>query len=126
MEKPKPYSDYTFTGFNSFVKSLHLKNISYDILMDENIETIFKKKSEIIDKSSDCISLGKCFQEDTILYFLEFGIHLKENFRTYITFIFDHHPDIEEMLTVSDDIGPITVKHLSKLQEDEVKNSTIQ
>jgi hypothetical protein len=120
MNKENPFIEYKFTGFKSFVKILFENGIKYDIILDTMIEDLFTTQSELINKNNDCISFGKAINENKNIYFLEVGILLKDDLRSYIAFLYDHYPALDELIKTVENIGPLIVENLNRVQEEEM------
>jgi len=124
MAPEKPYVHYKFIGVKPFRKLLNESGIRYVDFEDRSVDVLFEKKPDHFKRSEDTISVGKCLQEGADVYFAEFGIKITKSFCSYIVFIFDHHPTVDDMLVTADDIEPhiqagldgIDIEDITRLQ----------
>jgi len=120
MIKDKPYIDFTFTGVTTFTEVMDRALVSYRIYNDENVEKLFSIEPPIFSRDDDTIQIGNCSRERKTLFYAEFGMIISENIRSYIVFMFDHHPDIDELIICANDIEPLTVDHLKKVHGEDM------
>ncbi len=122
MASDKPYTLYKFIGVKPFKKLLEEAGVTYLIFDDEAVPRLFKERADCFNEAEDSITVGKCLQDGVDVYFAEFGIKITKSFLSYIVFIFDHHPTVEEMLATADDLEPLIQQHLDGVNLDDFKN----
>jgi hypothetical protein len=120
MSSAKPYVDYRFLGVKSFTSALTEQGIAYTLFSDPSIDLLFESRPELLSRDEDSIEIGKCTSGDINVYFVHFGIKITPNFRSYIVFIFDHHPGVADMLSTADELEPLILKHLDGVNITEV------
>lgn len=116
MSETKPYIGYEFTGISPLTESLYKFSIEFIIIQDPKVPEVFIAQPEILNAETDAIRVGKLSRDGKVLYFTEFGLMLGEIARSYVTFIFDHHPTVEEMATAAGDIEALTLERLKAVQ----------
>jgi len=114
MTDKKPYIDFTFTGVENFSGTLDKAMISYRIMNQSETDKLYSLEPQIFNKENDVITLGDCTRNDKTLYFLEFGMMIAPSIRSHIVFIFDHKPDVDEMIVAARDLENLTVDNLKK------------
>jgi len=95
----KSYIDYKFLGVHSFIETLEAQGIDHKIFNDDYSD-VYKDCSEIINEN-DKIRTGLITKDEQGAFFTEIGIKLTENYYSYIVFIFDHHPQVDEIKSVA-------------------------
>lgn len=129
MNEDKPYITYKFTGMKSIQSVFTEGGISTRILQDASIKKIFENNTDLFNSAEDTIELGICSREGKDLYFIEFGISLDGIYKSFFTFMYDHHPNLEEMQKTADDIELVIHQNLLKIKEEmeseKQKNETI-
>lgn len=118
MSEAKPYIGYEFTGISPLTESLYKFGIDFSIIQDPTIPDVFTAQPDILNVETDAIRVGQLSREGKVLYFTEFGLMLGEITRSYVTFIFDHHPTVKDMATAAGDIEELTLKRLKAVQGD--------
>lgn len=122
MGNDKPYNLYKFIGVKSFKQLLEEAGVTYHIFDDGSVPRLFSERAEYFNKNEDSIEVGKCLQGGVDVYFAEFGIKITSSFRSYIVFIFDHHPTADDMFATVDDLEPLIQKHLDGVNLEDFKN----
>ncbi len=122
MASEKPYTLHKFIGVKPFKKLLEEAGVTYLIFDDEAATRLFKERADYFKAAEDSITVGKCLQDGVDVYFAEFGIKITKSFLSYIVFIFDHHPTVEEMLATADDLEQLIQQHLDGVNLDDFKN----
>ncbi|MBP7734622.1 MAG: hypothetical protein KA369_01490 [Spirochaetes bacterium] len=122
MASEKPYTLYKFIGVKPFKKLLEEAGVTHLIFDDEAVPRLFKERADYFNEAEDSIAVGKCLQDGVDVYFAEFGIKITKSFLSYIVFIFDHHPTVEEMLATADDLEQLIQQHLEGVNLDDFKN----
>lgn len=112
MAPQKPYAGYKFIGVKPFTKMLEEAGVSYTLFGDAAIDRLFNEKPEYFNRSEDTICVGKSSHDQAGVFFAEFGLKITKSYRSYIVFIFDHHPTEDEMITTADDIEPLIAQNL--------------
>ncbi|HON78582.1 MAG TPA: hypothetical protein PK544_08845 [Spirochaetota bacterium] len=116
MSETKPYIGYEFTGISPLTESLYKFGIDFSIIQDPKVPGVFEAQPDILNEETDAIRVGQLSREGKVLYFAEFGLMLGEIARSYVTFIFDHHPSVEEMAAAAGDIEALTLERLKTVQ----------
>jgi len=122
LQNKQSYLTYKFCGVRPFAFSLKQAGIEFEIFSDENANELRKLKPDLFTHEKDIINIGKCTKDDKILYFVEFGIMIDDTLRSFITFIYDHHPDLAEIEQAADDMEPLTIGSLNKVKEEQSEN----
>lgn len=91
----KSFIDYKFLGVHSFVETLSSSGIDYR-LFDDDFSTLYEKHSGILN-DDDIIRTGLITRAEQGAFFIEFGIKLTKTYSSFIVFIFDHHPLLDEV-----------------------------
>ena len=112
MAQHKPYADYKFIGVKPFTKMLEEAGVSYILFDDTAIDRLFTEKPEYFNRAEDTICIGKSSQEEAGIYFAEFGLKITPSYRSYIVFIFNHHPTEAEMFETAGDIEQLIAQNL--------------
>ena len=120
MSEKKPYLDFTFTGVHSFTEALDKTLISYRIFEDENISRLYDLEPEILDREKDTITMGSCTRDGKTLFFVEFGLQITESFKSYLLFMCEKRPGMEELQQIASEIEEITVNHLKEVHDKDV------
>ncbi|MGV7928199.1 MAG: hypothetical protein AB2L13_04700 [Spirochaetota bacterium] len=81
----RPFTDY-----------LSEAGVSYTIFDDPAIESLFSRKSELLNRERDSVVIGACTDDGLGVYFAQFGIRITERFLSHVVFVFNHHPRAEE------------------------------
>jgi hypothetical protein len=121
MQVKKPYVSYKFIGVKPFTNALDEANIRYVLFDDESPGRIFHDLTDYFNPGEDSISIGRCIQENADAYFAEFGIKITPSYRSYLVFIYDHHPSVDEMLISATDIESIIQEYLDGVDMGEIK-----
>jgi hypothetical protein len=120
MAQNKPYADYRFIGVKPFTKMLEDAGVAYTLFNDAAIDRLFAEKAEYFNRAEDTICVGRSSQERAEVFFAEFGLKITPSYRSYIVFIFDHHPTEEDMLITADDIEPLIAKSLENVDPGDI------
>ena len=120
MTRNKPYADYKFIGVKPFTKMLEEAGVAYALFSDAAIDRLFAEKAEYFNRAEDTICIGKSAQEQAGVFFAEFGLKITPSYRSYIVFIFDHHPSEDEMFATVDDIEPLIAKSLENVDVNDL------
>jgi len=118
MSDTKPYLAYEFTGLKPLTESLYKHGIEFEIIPDECGCKVFEIESEILNENDDVIRIGTCSRDGKVLFFAEFGLKITEHARSFITFIYDHHPTLDEIVESARDIEQLTINRLKVVQGD--------
>lgn len=111
MTTEKPYVDYKFIGVKSFTQTLDDAGITYVIFESAARGRVFTALPGLLN-DDDTVTVGKCTSNDLSVYFVEFGIKITKSYRSYVVFIFNHHPADDEIVTTAGDITGIVERHL--------------
>jgi hypothetical protein len=95
---------------------LYKFGIDFSIIQDPHVQEVFTAQPDILNAETDAIRVGQLSREGKVLYFAEFGLMLGEIARSYVTFIFDHHPTVKDMTAAAGDIEELTLKRLKAVQ----------
>ncbi len=120
MTSPKPYVDYKFLGVKPFTKSLDEAGVTYTIFSDPAANFLFTARADLFNRDEDVIEVGKCTNSDINVYFAQFGIKITPSFKSFIVFIFDHHPSIDEMSVTAAGIEEIIMRHLDGVDVNDI------
>jgi hypothetical protein len=123
MVNKKPYVHYKFIGVKPFTALLDDAGVRFVLFDDDAVRRLYDAKHDYFNAADDSISVGKCAQEGTEVYFAEFGIKITASFRSYIVFIYDHHPTADDMLASAEDIETLIQKNLDRVDFDDFKRS---
>lgn len=110
----KPYIDYKFIGIKPFTAALDESNVPY-VLFQGDGDSLFDSRGELFNRETDSIRVGRCTGEGAEAYFAEFGIKITKSYRSYIVFIFDHHPSAGDLAATADSIEPIIGENLQSV-----------
>jgi hypothetical protein len=121
MTEQKPYVYYKFIGVKPFTKLLEESGIGYVLFEDPAVRHLYETRSDYFNPADDAIAVGKCTQEGVEVYFAEFGIKITKSFRSYIVFIFDHHPAIGDMEVSASDIDQLVQRNLESVDLEEIQ-----
>jgi hypothetical protein len=123
MRNDAPYAYNKFIGVKPFTKLLDESGVRYLLFDDESIPRLFRERPEHLKAGEDTIAVGKCVQDNMDVYFAEFGIKITASFRSYIVFIYDHHPVADELLATVDDMEPLIQKSLEGVNLEDLRKS---
>lgn len=121
MGNGKPYRLHKFIGVKAFKHLLEEAGVTYHIFEDESVPLLFSERGEYFTDGEDSIVVGKCLQDGVDVYFAEFGIKITASFRSYVVFIYDHHPTAEDMLATADDLERLIQEHLEGVDFNDIK-----
>ncbi|TAL37732.1 MAG: hypothetical protein EPN93_05465 [Spirochaetes bacterium] len=120
MTAPKPYADYKFLGVKPFTKSLDEAGITYTLFADPAIDFLFTARAGLFNRDTDVIEVGKCTNSDLNVYFAQFGIRITPSYNSFIVFIFDHHPTLDEMVETATGIEELIMRHLDGVDVNDI------
>lgn len=123
MIHEKPYVDYKFIGVKPFTALLDQAGIGFVLFEDVEVRHLYESKPGYFNAAEDTISVGKSTQEGAEVYFAEFGIKITPSFRSYIVFIYDHHPTADDMLVSADDIEALLQENLDGVNLEDITKS---
>jgi hypothetical protein len=123
MRNDAPYAYYKFIGVKSFTKLLDDSGVKYVLFDDESIPRLFMERPDHLKAGEDTIVVGKCVQDNMDVYFAEFGIKITPSYRSYIVFIYDHHPVADELLVTVDDMEPLVNRSLDGVNLEDLQKS---
>jgi len=109
----KTYIDYKFLGVHSFIETLDKTGTDYR-LFDDDFSVIYRNNPEVAGPE-DIIRTGLITRNEQGAFFTEFGIKLTENYYSYIVFIFDHHPAIDELKFIAFELEGIINENLNNI-----------
>ncbi len=115
MDTEKPYVDFMFLGMKSFIEQLNQAGTEYSIIKDKNTDTLINEEGSIFNKETDTIIPGKASKGDKEFYFIEFGLKITPNILSYIVFLFNERPSLENMRAASKDIEPLVNEYLESV-----------
>jgi len=124
MTEKKPYAYYKFIGVKSFTKLLDDSGIGHILFDDPAVPRLFDARAEYFNPAEDSIAVGKCIQDGVEVYFAEFGIKITKSFRSYIVFIYDHHPTFDDLDGSAADIDGLTQQNLEGVDLSEIQGET--
>ncbi len=122
MTSGKPYLDYTFPGVTTFTELLDKTLTSYRIYVHENTREIFSRIPEILNEESDSLTLGSCTRDNKTVFFAEFSLGISTGITSNIVFIYDHFPDLDELIITAKDLESITVQVLQEKHGESIKD----
>jgi len=120
MTRQKPYADYKFIGVKPFTKMLDEAGVNYTLFDDTAIGRLFSEKPDYFNRDEDTICIGKCSHETAGIYFAEFGLRITPSYRSHIVFIFDYHPNEEEIFVTAGDIEGLVAQNLEGVDLSEI------
>ncbi len=109
----KSYIDYQFLGVHSFVESLKNAGVEHRIF-DEDYREVYEKLSGNVTRE-DSVTTGILIRDEQGVFFTEFGIKLTKSYSSYIVFIFNHHPVLDEILSIAGELETIVSEHLDNI-----------
>ncbi len=111
-----PYVGYKFIGVKPFTASLEESGTGYVTFeADPGIAVLFDARPEFFNRDTDSIVIGKCTGGNIDAYFAEFGLKITKTFRSYIVFIYNHHPDTAELLATADMLETVVSRNLASV-----------
>ena len=117
----KPYADYKFVGIKPFIQSLEDADVEYILFpQDRGAENLFNNRPDYFHRGEDSIIVGKCLSGGLEIYFAEFGMKITKSYRSYIVFIYDHHPTSNDILLTADDIERLVAERLDSMQPEDI------
>ena len=122
MTGTKPYIDHTFTGVSSFTETLDRTLVSYRVLNDDSLDSIFDTEKNILTRDRDTLTLGECSAKGRTLYFLDCGLMVSPDIRSHLVFIFDHRPSGGELRQTARDMEELTVERLKTRHGDTISD----
>ena len=117
MDNEKTYITYKFTGLKPIESFFTQAGISTRIIKDESTDRLLAD-NELFNEGEDSIELGICSREGKDLYFIEFGISLDGAYKSFLTFLYDHHPTFDEMQATTKDIEYLIHENLVKVKAE--------
>lgn len=121
MNNKNCFIDYKFLGVKPFTKTLEENSIEYVLFEDDvPVKSVFDERSQILDKESDIIETGKCLNNNIEVYFAQFGIKITKSYRSYIVFIYDHHPVQEDLIFAADSLENIINEKINSVDPSEI------
>jgi len=124
MTPDKPYVDYRFIGVKPFTALLDEAGVGFVLFDNAAVRHLHESKPDYFNAAEDTITVGKSTQEGAEVYFAEFGIKITPSFRSYVVFIYDHHPSDDEMLVSADDIETLVHKSLDGVNLENLRRMT--
>lgn len=112
MIENKPYADFMFLGMNSFIEKLREAGTEFSIIEDRNTDVLLGDAESVFNKDTDTILLGFARRGEKEFYFIEYGIKITPNILSYIVFLFEDHPSLDDMKSASLDIEPLVNEYL--------------
>jgi hypothetical protein len=123
MSHEKPYVHYKFIGVKPFTALLDEAGVRFVLFEDPAVRRLYEARPDYFNAAEDAISVGKSAQEGAEVYFAEFGIKITPSFRSYIVFIYDHHPTEDDILASADEIEALIQKNLDGLNLEDIQRS---
>jgi hypothetical protein len=120
MATDKPYLEHRFLGVRPFTDYLSEAGVNYTIFDDPAIESLFSRKSELLNRERDSVVIGACTDDGLGVYFAQFGIRITERFLSHVVFVFNHHPRAEELAVAADDMEPLILQKLDGVDISEI------
>ncbi len=112
MQNDKPYADFMFLGMKSFTDELKKAGTDYSIIKDKNADSLLNGEGAIFKSDTDTIKTGFASRGEKKFYFVEFGMQITPNILSYIVFLFNNPPTLDEMKLASRDIEPLVNEYL--------------
>jgi hypothetical protein len=121
MAEKKPYAYYKFIGVKPFTKLLDDSGIGYILFEDEAVRRLYEARPDYFNPADDTITVGKCIQDGVEVYFAEFGIKITKSYRSFIIFIYDHHPTFDDLGVSAADIDRLIQQQLEGVNIEEIR-----
>lgn len=101
----KPYMDFKFLGINSFLTILENSKNEYRVFEDD-YSSLYWDYKDLLNENDTIIS-GILSQEGEHLFFTEIGLKITKSYMSYFVFIFDHHPVIDDIVFIFQELEDI-------------------
>lgn len=101
----KPYMDFKFLGINSFLTILENSKNEYRVFEDD-YSSLYRDYKDLLNEDDTIIS-GILTQEGEHLFFTEIGLKITKSYMSYFVFIFDHHPVIDDIVFIFQELEDI-------------------
>jgi len=101
----KPYMDFKFLGINSFLTILENSKNEYRVFEDD-YSSLYRDYKDLLNEDDTIIS-GILTQEGEHLFFTEIGLKITKSYMSYFVFIFDHHPVIDDIVSIFQELEDI-------------------
>ncbi len=101
----KPYMDFKFLGINSFLTILENSKNEYRVFEDD-YSSLYRDYKDLLNENDTIIS-GILSQEGEHLFFTEIGLKITKSYMSYFVFIFDHHPVIDDIVFIFQELEDI-------------------
>ena len=115
MKENKPYIDFMFLGVKSFTDLLTEGNAEFKLNESGLADKLYETKSDFFKKNQDTIKVGWCTRDGIERYFAEFGLKITDNFESYLIFIYEKEPTIEDLNLTVDDMEGIVNQQLDNV-----------
>ena len=113
-----PYLGYELTGPKKITELLETHGISCTLFEDESVHRLFESHADVLRADRDSLRIG-CFRKDeVILFFAEFALRIHDDMTSHISFLFDHHPVLEDLQGCADDMEGIVLTILKKMHDE--------
>ncbi len=113
-----PYLGYELTGPREITDILETHGITATLFEDESVLRLFESRPEVLSADRDSLRIGCFSKEGVILFFAEFALRIHDDMISHISFLFDHHPVLEDLQGCADDMEGIVLTILKKMHDE--------